>query len=355
MSQSYNDLSTALNKEFQEPLADLIARSNPLLNAITKKAVASDRIYIKAKFSSSHSAAPITDGSEVTFSGEKSVYKGGVLDWSTYISKVEVPKRLIQQLSSQPGALGQILKSEIEDAARDLADRLSQDLWKGDTANGITGIKSIIDDDNTYAGFDRSVSANAPWRGLVLDAANTGNPSEISTSILYQAETLFYNRNYYGWRERPSMFTGMVTPALLDKYASMFTNIDLSSLSTAHFVNQANQSGYFGNSVIGFLGVPFLRDHQVDVTGDLANSGRLYFMDMSKINLCVLTTGDPSAAMIHQTSGYQTAPNVDGIKPMIEILGNKGEMVQMYLKVYVQLACNDPAKAGVVIKNLKTT
>jgi hypothetical protein len=339
----------ALNKTFMEPLQDLIPRSNPMLNAITKRGVAGDKIRVKVKLSSEHSAGPIADGTAVTLSGDETTnYAGGELAWSTYVDKFSVPSRLVASLSDQPGSLGAIFESEIMEAAKDLAGRIGGDLWKGVTANGLVGIQSAIANGNTYMGFDRSQSAYERLRSIVVSHA----AAELSTSALYALDDAYFGANYYGFREQPGLFTGFCTPEVLTKYSKLFTNIDLASLSTAHFVNQANATGNLGNSSVGFLGVPFQRAHQISVTGDTANTGRLYLMNMSQLFLATLDPkGDASA---HAAQGAQSAPTVDGIKAEVVILPVDGERIQGYVRTYIQLVVPNPREAGMVLTNIKT-
>jgi len=347
MSVSYASMQAVLNREFQEPLSDLVARSNPLLEAIQKRAVASDAVYIKARASSTHGAGPILDNTVVTFDGtERSTYAGGRLDWATYISKFRVGKRLMSQVSGNPGAIGMILRDEIEAAGKDLADAIARDIFAGSVANGLVGLQQIIGSTGTYAGIDRATVPN--WASVVLDAANT----EISTGMLYELDELFFNRNKYGFAESPERFTGITSSKVMTKYKALMENIDLSSLATAHFVNQANQSGQLGIGKTGFMGVPFIRDANIsNAAGDTANTGRLYFLDMSQIYLAVLdpTAGDSN---IHQVQGFQTGMETTGIRAAIEILGNEGEFVAGYVKAYVQVATPNPAAAGALIRNI---
>ena len=339
----------ALNKTFMEPLEELIPRSNPLLNAITKRGVSGDKIRVKVKLNSEHNAGPIADGSAVTLSGdETTTYAGGELAWSTYVSTFSVPSRLVASLSDQPASLGSIFESEIMEAAKDLAGRIGGDLWKGATSNGLVGIQSAIAASNTYMGFDRSNSDYARLRSVVVSHA----AAELSTAALYGLDDAYFAANYYGFREQPGLFTGFCTPEVLTKYSKMFTSIDLAALSSAHFVNQANATGNLGNSAIGFLGVPFQRTHQISVTGDTANTGRLYLMNMSKLFLATLDPKGDSAA--HTAQGAQSAPVVDGIKAEVVILPVDGERIQGYVRTYIQLVVPSPREAGMVLTNIKT-
>jgi hypothetical protein len=356
MSQAYSTIQDVLNVEFQEPLADLINRSNPVLRAMNKKGVASQAIYLKAQVGSDHEAGAIVDGSDVTFTDPKSTYIAPTLPWSTYLAKFSVPKRAMAQAANNPGQIGRLLMSEIEQAAKDLADKLGSDIFAGSVSNGLVGMQTMIDDGNTYAGVNRATSGNENWQSVVVDPATGGppadTPAELSTALLYQADEEYFAANGYGFHEMPGRFTGVTDRLIMTKYRTLMENIDLSSLSTAHFVNQANGTGQLGYGQVGFMGVPFLRDRNVTAgSSDVDDSSRLYILDMNMIDLCVLNPG-PDAA-VHQTQGYTVAPNVDGIRPIIEIIGNKGESVQGYVKVYVQLATKDPKKAGLVIKNIK--
>lgn len=348
----FAQLQDVLNVELQEPLADLINRSNPVLSAINKKAVSSQQIYLKGRLDSDHAAGPITDGADVTFAGtETTTYINPTLDWSTYISKFSIPKRLIDQVASNPGQVGNILQEEIEQATKDLADKIAADLFAGDVASGLVGMQSIIDDSNTYAGVDRSLAANANFRSVVVSNVDGGGTAqELSTTVLNELDRLFFEANGYGFVEMPGRFTGVSGAALQNKYRAMMESIDLSALASAHFINQANSSGYLGIGQVGFMGIPFLRDRNVSTAaGDEADTGRLYILDMSQIDLCVLSSSPDG--QIHQIQGYQSAPDVDGIPAKIEILGSSGESVNGYVKAYVQLATKNPKAAGCLLKN----
>jgi hypothetical protein len=325
---------------------------------MTKRAVASDKIYIKGTLSTSHAAGPVADGSAVTFAGtEGTTYAAPTLDWSTYIAKFAVNKRAMEAMQNQPGVIGNLLQTEIQNAAKDLADQIAGDIFAGAVSNGLVGMQAIIDDANTYAGVDRSVADNANFRATVLDVGTGGPPvtttTELSTNILYEADELFFAANGYGFTEQPGRFTGVTQRQIMTKYKQLMENIDLSALGSAHFVNQANASGQLGMGSVGFAGVPFLRDRNVvAAAGDLADSGRLYILDMNYIDLAVLEP-NPQMSLIHQVQGYRTADTTDGIRTYIEFMGNTGEVIQGYVKAYVQLASPDPKRAGLVIKNVK--
>lgn len=353
MAVNYAAVQEVANRIFQEPLRDYVNRANPVLSALQKKSVSSDRIYVKGTLSSDHGAGPVADGTKVTFSGsEGTTYASPVLDWATYIGKFAVNKRALEQMQSQPGALGNLLQQEIMTAAKDMADRIAADIFAGTIANGLVGISAMIGDDNTWAGIDRATAGNANLRATVVDATVAAATSELSTDILYRADEEYFAANGYGFAERAGIFTGVTSRQIMTKYKRMMVNVDLAALSTAHFVNRANSSGDLGIGAVGFEGVPFIRERNISMAGDLADSGRIYVLDMSQIHLAVLEP-NPQLSLIHQVQGYQTAETADGIRTTVEILGNAGEVVEGYVKCYIQLVTPDPKRAGLVIKNLK--
>ena len=344
-------LQDALNKEFQEPMSDLVARSNPLLQGLTKKELATDRIWLRHKAASNHNPRPIADGADVTITNPASVRKAGVLDWSTYISEFSLPKRLLGQVQNNPKMLGQLFLDEVQDAAKDLADRLAGDIFGGDVATGLIGIKSIMDTANTYAGIDRAAAAdaNAYWRGLVVDAS----AADLSTNLLYDAEEAWFERNLtelYGG-ESPTIFT---SKRLQRKYKELFESIAYDALGTSHFVNQANASGQLGKTGVGFQGAPIVADHNVDATGDTADTSRMYILKPGSMFLaCLKPNDDPDVARMQQLDASK-APTAENIHVQIEVLGNTGETVKGYVKTYVQLVTDKPSQAGVVVKNVST-
>ena len=353
MSINYNAVSEVANRTFQEAIADQVSRSNPVLKAITKKGVASDRIYIKNKVASNHEAGSHPEGADITFTGNEATTRASaVLDWKTYKSQFSVSKLALSALADNPGMLGSLLQDEIDDAALDLADAISVDLFAQGGADSISAIPTMIDDGNVYAGIDRATVAN--WRSTVVDnSAGGGTPGEISTDILFQADDAFFATNRYGLRDNGAgrQFVGFCTPGVLTKYSQLFTSINLTDLSTAHFVNQANDTGNLGKTTAGWMGIPIMRDAQaLSVTGDDAGSGRLYFLDMSQV--CMATLAPSKEAAIHQALGAMAAPTVDNLRFEVEILGNKGETVQGYIKTYIQLFTKSPKRAGLVVKNI---
>lgn len=335
-------------------MADFIVRSNPLLQALPKKSLSVDRIRMRNKNASAHNPRTIQDGSVVTIGNPGSTYGAGVLDWATYIAEFKLSKRLLGQIVGNPAMVGQLFAEEIKDAVADLGDRISSDLFGGDATDGLVGLQSIMGNTNTYAGIDRSVAGNAYWRGLNVSAgADAVTAGALSTSIFYRAEKSFFDRNKY------ELFSGRVSPTLFTSksiqlgYKELFESISSDALGSSHFVNQANSSGQFGKTMVGFSGYPLIPEpNLVKATTEAAGTNRIYVMDTGSVFLATLTPNDDSEVVRMQQLDPSKAPSADGLRVEIEILGNQGEFVSGYVKTYVQLVCQEPPRAGVVITNV---
>lgn len=344
----FASISAALNKTFQEPLAETLNRSHPMLDAVQKRGLSTPQIYVKARVASDHGAGPIADGSVVTIAGtEGTTYRGGTLDWATYKANFSINARLLDQVASNPGALGTLFESELMQAAEDLAQSIGRDMTRGVTADGLVGLLAAIGG-GSYAGI-----THANWTTVVVDAA----AAQLSTGLLNQADTDFFVRNGYGINERPS-FVAFTSPTLYDRFRTMFESVALDTLATGSWVRNTNQStlGVEGQGM-RYMGIPVGRDRFLGeaqaTTGDTANTGRIYLLDWSQVYLATLTpTTDPYLQQVQAQQGIAAGIPVAGITPKIEILAKTGEKVEGYVKAYVQLVVPNRARAGVVIKNV---
>lgn len=339
-------LQDALNKEFQTPMGDMVVRSNPMLAGLTKRSLSTDRIWLRHKTASAHQPEVITDGAAVTVGTPASTYGAGVLDWNTYIAKFSLPKRLLGQVQDNPEMLGQLFYTEIQDAAADLSDKIAQDIYQSTGSAGLAGLPAIFDTANTYAGIDRTSAAY--WQALVVDAA----AGALGTGTFYDAELAWFGRNkneLFSPRVSPVGFTSKTLQVI---YKELFENISYDALGTAHYVNQANAGNSFGKSGVGFNGMPILADPNCVPVGDTAATDRMYIVNPASLFLAHLTPNDDSEVVRMQQLDPSKGEATDGIQIQIEILGNTGESIQGYVKTYCQLVCQDPTKAGVLIKNI---
>lgn len=357
MPVTLTQLQTVINREFKEPLGDLVVTSNPTLAAIQKRSLSTAQLWLKGRLSSDHETGAVADGATVTVTDPKTNMINPTLNWATYVSKFSVGDRALKSLSADdPYNSANLLMGEIMFATKDLANKIAQDLFAGTVSNGLVGLQSMIANDNTYAGVDRTQSANANFRCAVVDAEDSvsGDPSDLSTIFLSQLDTAIFDSLGYGLSERSGSFTGLTGSLLHAKYERMLESIDLAALSSAHFVNQMNASGNLGFKGLAYKGNPIIRDRNVsNASGDLADSGRLYFADLSKVALFTLAPADPSVAALQEKMGVEAGESVDGLNVEVVLLGKTGEATSGYVRTYIQLAPVDGnPKVGGLLKNI---
>lgn len=356
----YTTLAAVLNQTFQEPLQNLIVRSNPILNAIAKPRMGTSHILVKNISGSTRSVGPVADRAVITTAAtDKINFSDGSLQWATYRATFQLPSRAVAAVSGQPGALGKLFETELVEAGKDLADSIAKDLLNGSVANGLVGIRSAISSTGTYAGIDRSVVT--PWQSVEVDGQlNATTAGQLSTAVLRTLDTQYFNANGMGLQDRSTMI-GFTSPELYAKYTQFMENANLASLTTAFFRNTTLSE--LGVTNVGFMGIPIKRSRELSTTynaaattGDIAGSQRLYFMDFAEMYLAVLDpTLDPELIQVQNIQGISAGVDSDGLPVEIQILGKRGEMIEGYLRTYIQFVVPNPKKAGCVIKNLSAT
>lgn len=355
-------LNVDVLNEVRQELSMQIADSNPMLAALTKRAIAtSQSIFLPSEVSRDHNARAIADGATFTPDpAAKTNFAGVTLPWTTYVADWSINKRLVSQLAGQPGALGSMLLTQMQGAAQDLGNRIAADIYGTQTGNTLIGLQDWMATDNTLGGIDRSLAANAWWRGNVYDLSPDAGASAgtLSTTAFDLADETYFERtkmNFFG--NALVAGVGFLPKRLQTIYKQLFTSIDFSSLATAHFVNQSNASGQFGQNQLGYNGVPFIPDANVTAAaGDAPDSSRIYLVKPSEVYLATLSDQVPEYVKALQQIGDQSAtPEVDGIGVDVEILGNRGELIEGYVKTYVQLVIPRPGYAGVAMINAGTS
>lgn len=355
MPVNLTSLANVINKQFKLPLGDLTVSSNPFLKSIQKRTLATQELYLKGILSRDHDAGAVADGATVTVGDRKTNYVNPTLGWATYISKFSVTDRIMAAVADNTPGAGSLLMQEIQSSCVSLANAIAGDLFAGAVTNGLVGLQSMIADGNTYAGVDRTQSANANFRAAVVDATDAGTPGELSTLWLQRLDVKIFQSLGYGLSERAGSFTGITSAEFMSKYEALMESIDLGALSTAHFVNQMNSSGNLGYKSVGYKGNPLIRDrNMLEVAADDDGSGRLYFVDMGKIALFNLApASNPEIKTLQDSMGVSAALPLDNLNVEVVFAGKTGEITNGWVRTYIQLAPIDGnPKVGGLLKNI---
>jgi len=139
------------------------------------------RIQIPVKSALNANVAAIAESTDLTSMGGYSVRKLPEVQYKRYAAVAHVDN-LIKAVSENGGVANtpDLMTDEVMDALDALKDKINTDLMYqasgtgyGDSDNGVQGICSILDDDNTYALVARG--SNAWWAPYVNDYASNRN------------------------------------------------------------------------------------------------------------------------------------------------------------------------------------
>lgn len=220
------------------------------------------------------------------------------LEWGNYFGATKLADRQLKEaaVGSSRMKIGNLLQFQIEDLVTQMVEKVATDCISGATSSatagtiiGLTG--GLIEDDNTYAGVDRSVVAeHAPY---VND--NGGTPRAVSTTLIDTVlDTVEMVRE------------GRVTVGFCD-YAQWNAIAALSGVTeTKNDVSGNGVSKFLGVTSIMYRGIPIVK-----VPG--YTSGRLDFVDESMLELVYLpVTGVPNSQATILDAFDLKEPEVDG-------------------------------------------
>lgn len=220
------------------------------------------------------------------------------LEWGNYYGSFKMADRQLKEAATAASRskIGDVLRFQIDDLATQLVEKVATDLISGSTSSadsgtiiGLTG--GAIEDDNTYAGVDRTVvTEHAPY---VND--NGGTPRAVSTTLIDTVlDTVEMVRE------------GRVTIGFCD-YAQWNAIAALSGVTETK--NDTSGNGvdkFLGVTSVTYRGIPIVK-----VPG--YTSGRLDFVDESMIELVYLPmNGSPNSQSTIADAFDLKQPEVDG-------------------------------------------
>lgn len=219
-------------------------------------------------------------------------------EWGNYYAATKLADRQLKEAAagSSRMKIGNLLEFQVNDLVTQLVEKIATDCISGATESatagtivGLTG--GAIEDDNTYAGVDRSVvSAHAPY---VND--NGGTPRAISTTLIDTVlDTVEMVRE------------GRVTVGFCD-YNQWNAIAALSGVTeTKNDTSGNGVSKFLGVTSIMYRGIPIVK-----VPG--YTSGRLDFVDESMLELVYLpVSGVPDSQATILDSIDLKEPERDG-------------------------------------------
>lgn len=188
-------ISSALATIFEDKIATQFNRSVPLLQMLPYESGRSQNLTWDVEYGDGQpGSSTIADGADVTVFNNDTI-KPAVLQWGTYSEAFAITGKALSAAmgTGSPAELGALLAEKMDRAVTRLTQNIGKDIYSGTGSDSIIGLVAAaggLMDAGTYAGIDRSVGADAPWKGNVI--ANGGTPRANTIALMRQTKRTVY-------------------------------------------------------------------------------------------------------------------------------------------------------------------
>lgn len=265
------------------------------------------------------------------------VQKASTIPWARYRKNIHVTGTAIAVAKNSRTPLGNVRlwAEEMLRAVELVAKKLDTDLFVGAGGNALVGLDLAIGStSNTYAGIDRSDSANAFWRPTVVDAGAVALTFAAIRSDLAAIKVLS--------QYKPDI--AIVSPATYNKVASLYDPQKQYLYSVVDKVFLAGRQAVLLEGGCGGISI----DGCVFVEDAFCPANTIYYLNSRfvKMEYCPFDLGieGDEASML---------PMVDSMGDSIplglsfEMLAKNGDSNRAMMKLYPQLAVLRPNSCGV--------
>lgn len=165
-------ITSALSQNYRDKIVRQINRRAVLLQLIKIERGAGKNVAFDFEGSGAV-AENFSDGADASNFGSDGL-SPATLPWALLRGNFRITDMAIAAAKSSmsPKEIINLFARNLDNTAMALASVINQQLFSGTgTSNQIAGLGVALKDDNTYAGIDRTDSANAHWRSNVIDAS----------------------------------------------------------------------------------------------------------------------------------------------------------------------------------------
>jgi hypothetical protein len=221
-----------------------------------------------------HQALGLLSGYEAMANQQINPLKQATLNPAFYYATVGISQEEETKNSGNMEKLIDIVSTQVENSRTSFQKRMQTDAYgAGSTVDGKTpliGLEAIIDDDNTYAGLDRSSASNAFWKSNINSTAHTFVNLQDSTSSSYLPRIMRNSFTSATHDLAPNL--GITTKAIYNLYQDI-----------------AGDKLRINNEMadLGFGGAEFQGGALRLAFDDYCTADHLYFLTMANFNLWV--------------------------------------------------------------------
>lgn len=180
MALGITEINAILQEEAPMAFADAVTRYGLLFNSIRQVGPSDPQgPRWQVKTTGESSAATYSEfGAFPT--GSQFTPTQAQLGWGRYVATLEISQQSLDQLAAGQTFIANYINEQYAEKIKSLVATMDGHIRGGDNTNGITGLTSIIDDDNTYAGIVRgSVTA---FQAYIND--NSGSGRALTMALL---------------------------------------------------------------------------------------------------------------------------------------------------------------------------
>lgn len=174
--QNLSAITNALAQMYRPKIVKQINRRSVLLKVLPIRAGRGKNVAWDVEQDGAY-AENFSDGDNVSDYGSDAIAPATVA-WGLLRSNFRITDlaKAAARTTGNPADIVSLFARNLSSASRKLTKRINGQLYTGTGSSGqLAGFKQVvIRDDNTYAGIDRTDSANAYFRGNVIDAGGGG-------------------------------------------------------------------------------------------------------------------------------------------------------------------------------------
>lgn len=320
-------ISAVLNQIYAPTIADQLNQRSILLARMPKTIGSGKNIAFDVKVARGTSAGSYASGADIT-GDDADTEKAAVLNWKRNKAEFKVAgDALAAAASGGPQAYANLFGKVINDAARNLAVDVSEQMYGDGTGNSsldIDGLQAALAATGTYAGLSRVTYSI--WRGNVL--ANGGVARALTETLMRTMERTIFTVSGIA----PDLI--VTTPAILDKYEALFASIKRQDTNTRYDI---------GAMELTYKGIPIVRD-------PMCPAGFMFFLTLDSFafeQLPPVTSGD-GVELVQGSTPLMTADGNVGLQVAIEMLGKSGDNYKGFVKLYGNVKCERPNVSGYI-------
>lgn len=298
MSDTVTTLSLlTLAQQYRGDIVATVNRTTALLKMIPIKAGEGKNIAWVPEFDGAL-AENYADGADAANFGSDA-QTSAVLSWGLYRGGIHVTNLALDASASSSTPLGnkQRWAESIVQSCGKLASLVNGKCYTGPgTGTEMSGLDVALADDNTYAGIDRTDSANAKFRATVVDPGVSTAP----TLALLRDDI---RQVYEACGENPDM--AGCAPAVFNKVGGLFDATRRNVVSTSTARGRIELDGGF--YVIELDGTMFFKDKD-------ATANKIYYLNSNYVHVEYLPSAEQrmlmaaGVAMVQADDGFGPVP-----------------------------------------------